>query len=235
MKKLWLLFCITLVSVCTTLGQASNFIEIIVDDTVKLQPVKIKYLISENTNYLNNIYETNDTKREENKRAPESPLALAEKKLKTNKYVYSAYSDSKTYRINNTETYDYDYLKPKSGWLVELKGVKELDHFYQLFQNDQGIEGKIVDLEFESKDIYAEMLLKRMYVKAVKEAEVLAALTGLKLGKIISVSEGNSSTGYSMMDWYKDILSLGKFNDDLLGKDLSSVYQRKLCFKFSVN
>jgi hypothetical protein len=235
MKKLGLLFFMVMVTVSGAVSQTSNFIEVTVDDTIKLKAIKISYLISENPYSFNESYETNDTKREENKRAPESPLALAEKKLKANKYTYSAYNESKNYRINNTESYDYDLLKNKNGWLVELNGVKELEAFYNLFQNEKGIEGKIVDVVFESKDQYAEILLKRLYTKAQKEAEVLAGLAGLKIGKIMSVSEASSNTSYSMMDWYKDILSFGKFEDSFFGKDLSTVYNRKLTFKFSVN
>lgn len=238
MKKILSIAVLGFVAHVCLVAQATSFIEITVEDTMKLKAINIKYLISESPYSTNYTYDANDTKKEENKRAPQSVLGDIEKILKTNKYNYSKYTETKNYKISSSEDYGYDYGLTKNGnpgWLVEVKTTQELEDLYNLLKDQKGITGKIIDVQMESKDTYLELSMTRLYNKAKKEAELLASLTGLKLGKVISVSELTSNNSYSMMDWYKDILSFGKYDEGLFGKDLTSVYSRKLTFKFETN
>lgn len=234
MKKLFALFIIATTASAGIIAQNVNFIEITVEDTVRLKPVKIKYLITDSgTDYTNDY---SDYKKEENKHAPQTNIPAAEKVLNSNKYSFTKYSETKTFRI---DSYNYDTYKKKTdigyGLLVEVNSVRDLENLYNLMKDQKGINGKILDVTFESKDTYIDPLFKSLFAKAQNEALMLASLTGLKIGKVISVTEAGSGNAYSIMDWYKDILVLDKYEDGMFGKDLSSVYSRKFTFKFEAN
>jgi hypothetical protein len=214
-------------------AQNSNFVEITVTDTVNLNPVNIKYLITDGgTDYS---YEYDDKKKEENKYADQTALTEIEKILKNNKYSFTQHAETKTYKIGESYSYDLYNKKTGSGLLIELKSVKELENLYALLKDQKGINGKILDVSFESSDNYIDPLFKRLFAKAQKEAQVLGTLTGLKIGKVIHVSEISSNETYSIWDWYQDILAFGKYEDGLFGKELTKLYTRKMTFKFEAN
>jgi hypothetical protein len=218
-------------AILTTPAQNSNFIEITVEDTVNLKPTKIKYLITDS----GTEYTYDDQKKEENKHADQTKLTQIEKILNNNKFSFTKYAETKNYKIGDTYSYDLYNLKGGAGLLVELNSIKELENFYVLLKDQKGINGKILDVDFESKDNYIEPLFKRLFAKAQKEVQALGALTGLKIGKVLSISETGSDDTYSIMDWYQDILAFGKYEDGMFGKNLAKLYTRKLTFKFEAN
>lgn len=232
MNKPIALLLILFAVIANTYSQTSNFVEITVQDTVNLKPVKIEYLITEGSTDYTYDYENN--KKEENKYANNGKLASVEKILNSNKFSFSQYSGSKNYKIGDLYNYDL-YGKSGSGLLVQLNSVKELENLYNLLKDQKGINGKILDISFESSDNYIETLFKRMHAKALKEAQLLGTLTGVKIGKVISVTEKTSDESYSIMNWYQDLLTLGKYEDGMFGKELTKVYTRKMTFKFEAN
>src|SRR5688572_15920189 len=104
MKKLLLSSMISAAVMLTLSAQNSNFIEITVEDTINLQPVNIKYLISDAGS--DNSYNYDDKKKEENKYADQSQFSQVEKILNNNKYSVSKYAETKSYRIGDSYSYD---------------------------------------------------------------------------------------------------------------------------------
>lgn len=243
MKKVLIVVWLVVANMMNAISQ-NSFIEVTVEDTVILKPIKISYLIitnPSNTTEALDLYR--DEKKEELKRAPKNYLAEAEKKLKNNGFVYSKttfdkfqlleYNKLKNYKINNYDyEYDYDNKESEEGLIVELKSLEELDKLFSTLRDQKGIKGEIFNVVQESKDKYRESLIKKLYTKAQKEASILADLSGSKIGKLISAEEPTNNS-YTIWDWYKEILSFGKFSD-VVEVNLHQIYTCKFTFKFEL-
>src|SRR5688500_16016213 len=134
MKTSAILFMIIAMFVNGTFAQNSNFIEITVADTVTLKPVNIQYLITDDGGDYGYIYD--DKKKEENKYADQTKLTQVEKILNSNKFTFSNYAKSKSYRISDND-YDIYSKKEGAGLLVQLKSIKELESLYSLLKDQK--------------------------------------------------------------------------------------------------
>ena len=222
MKTRLQLMIIFLALTFTSAAQEPRYIETTVSDTVKLNPLSFTYEISVGNESYNYDYSAllgiDDTSKSVNMT---DVLSL----LKKEKFTLSTDADN-SYTLPKTPP-------TKLTVVVALNSPTELDRLCKLLSNLNGVSGKITSTEYESPTIYAEVLFKRLYDKALSEATILAKISGSQVGRMISASEPTDVySGY--MDWIKELSSVSSLDLFGLNKHLYKVFTRKLSFRFEL-
>ena len=222
MKTRLHLIIIFLAMTFTAAAQEPRYIETTVSDTVKLNPLSFTYEISAGNESYNYDYSAllgiDDTSKSVNMT---DVLSL----LKKEKFTLSTDADN-SYTLPKTPP-------TKLTVVVALNSPTELDRLCKLLSNLNGVSGKITSTEYESPTIYAEVLFKRLYDKALSEATILAKISGSQVGRMISASEPTDVySGY--MDWIKELSSVSSLDLFGLNKHLYKVFTRKLSFRFEL-
>ena len=138
-----------------------------------------------------------------------------------------------TYKVSGSSDYSISAQAAQPGILVMLKNENELKSLYKLLSAKQGITGKIKEISYEPLSKYYNDLYKRLYAKAMAQANMLAGITGNSVGKLISVSDVKNELD-SILDWYKDLMK--KMPIDLFGTPQISAKTEevRMTFKFEL-
>jgi hypothetical protein len=206
----------------SSFSQELRYIDIIVADTVLLQPVSYTYQISVGDSY--NIYDIDFYQKDSIKDVPPE-ISDIEKDLKKENFTYT------TAGVN-----DYSLSKSRkenSILLVTLKNKHELDRLIKLLRPIKGISGKITDVKLESPVKYYPEMFKSLYNKAVEQTTSLATVSGNQIGRMLSVSEVKCEWE-GLFDKVNQLSKKNPYESWFMQTDLFSQFIRKLEFRFEL-
>ena len=190
MKKILFVFTflISISSFCQ-----EKFIEVEVQDTITLKPIKFEYIIS-----INSPQEVFDEEGNYNrdiiKNYREEKKVELKKLLKSKKYDFEVTEDS-NFEINS----DYVYFVPNDDFTVTVNSLERFKKLRDQLKVLGYISARVGNVEYEgeSNKEFERKLLKKLIDEAKDKAGYIASLSGLKLGDIVEVKEVKEIDGFS--------------------------------------
>lgn len=170
--------------ICTGVFAQQGFIEIEVSDTITMKPKSMDYQVTINADTFID-YSTDDYDIDPDKLKVEMDEKMMELSLFLSKKKYSF----KELTGNKEPLYKPYYVD--KGYLIHANNQAELDKIMADLKTLDYISGSVKNIDYGDESPYEEELLKRLVAKANKKAKLLATQTGLTLGKIIEIKEGN--------------------------------------------
>ncbi|RYJ43697.1 SIMPL domain-containing protein [Flavobacterium beibuense] len=205
----------------------SKFIEVVVNDTVSLEPVRfqvnfVAVTVEYDTVVFNQDYDPL-VQQENNKNILQGIKA----KLEKNKYKVTPLDNSKANIFS-----DNFWSSGKQGWTVFVNGKEELDALKEVFDSEEQVATDVVVLSYADEEKAEERLIKKLIDKARKRANVIAYNSQLKVGSIIEVRE--EANGYFGEMNIGDIYLQLARNKMGLGTDYTGSINKTFIVKFSV-
>lgn len=186
------------------LGMAQNgYIEVEVRDTFALKPMSYEYLVGlDDTDvYAFEAAETYNPKKEKERKA-KAFKALKQKLTDLGVSFVLDHSDS--YIIQPS-------MEMYSDLKIKVDTEQELKELVQKLATIEGLRGSLGIIQYKESSVQEDELLELLIRKAQAKAQKIAALTGQKLGKVISVAEvpETDETNLNIMDTYLVALGSG--------------------------
>lgn len=207
----------------TAFSQEPRFIEIVATDTVSLKATQIVYEITMggSMDYLNISM------------PPDVSDGGNTAKTTINDVTRILTKEKFMYEVDGSKDYTISDKKDQSVITVTLKNETELKKLIEAFKDLNGISGRISTVSYEPLSMYREMLFKRLYAKALKEANMLGAVSGNMIGRMISAKEV-ADTMDTYTNWYTELLKnmpYSLFPGQEVSKKVETV---KFAFKFEL-
>jgi len=164
-------------------GFAQNgFIEIEIKDSIRMKPVKFEYNVQIGDSQFRNFDSKTGVGQDSTKIKMNKKFDELEKFLNKRKY--------KIRPLNNSKYQIHDYVGFwKYGFAVELETSKDLEKLTSELKTLDYITGSIGEIEYDENVLSEKRLVKKILDKAKLKANMIAELTGLKLGRIIEFKE----------------------------------------------
>ncbi|TCI84997.1 hypothetical protein [Tenacibaculum sp. M341] len=179
----------------------TGFIEVEVRDSIKLKASKYEYLIeiTQNNDYL---YSNDNTDVIATRKKIKEKTVLQKKEieafLKEKNYKYRF--PENLYLINNNSLFD------DKSFVITVFNSSEINKLRTDFKQFDYINIRLIETLYEPKDEgeAEKRLFKKLIKKATEKASMIAALSGLKLGKIIEFKEVKEidNLTFNIMDVY---------------------------------
>jgi len=210
----------------TVISQNERYVEVVSIDTLVLKPVKFHYqiTISKLSTEIDVYGDLMDSQDPEKYTEGKTLFEIATL-LKKEKFDFS---------IGESKKSPLSYNKPDSSIVAVLEGEQELNRIKLLISDENGAEGAIIDVEYESPAKYQEGSYRRLYSRALNQATSLAKITKNEIGDIISISEFNSNDSNSWMDLYKGIMEEAAFGLFGQSKEDGKSEIVKMIFRFEL-
>jgi len=204
----------------------NGFIEIEVKDSIRMKPIKFEYnvQISERNFYSydeNGAIGTDSTKIKMQEKYKELELFLKNK-------MYNIRP------LNSAEYQIHDFAGIwKLGFAVELQTSKELEKLTTELKTLDFISGSVGEIEYGNTESHEKRLFSKILEKAKLKGQMIAGLTGQKLGKVIELKEGTEFENLSVnvRDIY--LTALQKKNWDVNKNILFGQHWKTAIIKFS--
>ncbi|MEZ4809195.1 MAG: hypothetical protein R2819_02440 [Allomuricauda sp.] len=176
MKKTFLLLLFT-----TTLGfSQEKFIEVLVKDTIVLEPISFEYIIKSDIGF--DFEEMNRENRTELiKKSDKKVLDF----LKKGDYKFEE-------NQINTLFASFAGSQPKS-YTVFIPNLSSKESFIENVENTGGLEFYLENTNYRQNELTEERIYSKLLEKATKRAELLGRVGKLKIGEIIEISETKAS------------------------------------------
>ncbi len=200
----------------------TGFIEVEVRDSIKLKASKYEYLIeiTQNNDYL---YSNDNTDVVATRKKIKEKTALQKKEieafLKEKNYKYRFPENH--YLINNNSLFN------DKSFVITVFNSSEINKLRTDFKRFDYINVRLIETLYEPKD--EGKAEKRLFKKLIKKALMIAALSGLKLGKIIEFKEVKEidNLTFNIMDVY----AMSKRNNN--SRSLVHIDSKAIVVKFA--
>lgn len=161
--------------------------------------------------------------------------SAAEAKTYEDRFLSLVKSNGFTYRLSSTEhTQDYSGNSNKTfevnTYLLQLKAA-DMERYYKMADGHNGWSGSPKEAHYGDASSASPRLMRKLHEQAKREAEALVAVTGGRLGKVISVQEIPRNEGSVLEQLFK--LEKGGDKDDVL-MQLGSSSQTTMAFRFEL-
>lgn len=189
----------------TLLHSQSPFIEVMVTDTLVLEPTSIVYRVSSGTSstFMGIRMPYDDTESAVPKQDLNTVLLL----LKKNKFNVEEEAPT-DYTIGNTGM-GTKASKPTASLLVTMHSEAELRRCVELLSGLEGISGSVATVRHASVESQLPAFHKAVLAQARTEAQAIAKASDLELGRVISVQERPSGGTDNYMDMMRDMMKRG--------------------------
>lgn len=223
MRCITLLLCF-LPYLATAQAPAPRTIELAVSDTLFLEPSSITYSVTAggSMNFMGmelpygRGQDTSNT-------VPLDPV-LAE--LKAEKFN-AQWAGPRGYELNAA--------KPQTPeLLVQLRTTAELDRLMALLRKTPGISGSLKNMKYASAEPQYPAFYEELVVKARREATAVAAASGLRLGKVMGVSEVPTSLNDPYSQMMQKMMKQMPFDMFKSDEDVRKADVRTLLIRFEV-
>jgi hypothetical protein len=229
MKRIFITI-IAMVNFAIAFSQQENeFVEVIVKDTIKINPDEIIYsLILEDNSpevYVSNIVITDKASKKTGKTFDSEKTREKIRKLITDEKVDTL--NISDYTVKN----EFYTNRIKTQFLLRFTNINQLLAFVKEIKPLSNILGYVVSKKSAQTDSYQNMLTKRLLAKAFNDALYIAEQSKKTIGKLIQVSDEKSEstiggwTSYPPLSRYTDVT----LPDD----DIQITIQRTLRVKYS--
>lgn len=169
----------------------SGFIELEIKDSIRMKPINFEYNVQISESKFNRYDKNGEIGKDSAK------IKMQEKYKELELFL-----ENKNYKIrplNNSEFQIHDFVGFwKLGFAVELKTSKQLEKLTTELKTLDYITGSVGEIEYGDRELEEERLFSKILEKANKKAQMIASLTGQKLGKIIEVREGKEVDNISV-------------------------------------
>jgi hypothetical protein len=203
-------------------AQESRFIELTVSDTVVLKSIGYTYQIDIGQQFefmgLKIPQDNNDQDK------PTTSITEVTDLLKKGNFPYSL-SSEKNYSLSGSST--------QPSILIDVTTENELKSLTDLLKQQPGISGKIKEVKYESMSKYHDQIYNNLYVKALRQATLLANISGNSIGALLSISEAKSSTN-DYLDMYNQILKIMPVKMQVETNVFEKSEEIKMVFKFEL-
>ena len=181
-----------LVLLITNFGIAQNgFIEIEIKDSLRIKPIKFEYDVQISESKFSSYEENALIVKDSAKIKMQEKYQELELFLKNRKY--------KIRPLNNSEFQIHDFAGFwKYGFAVELQTSKELEKLTTELKTLDFINGSVGEIEFGDYELYEKKLFAKILEKSKIKGQMIAELTGQKLGRIIEFREGKEAENVSI-------------------------------------
>ncbi len=187
MKKIIYLFLLI-----SNFGFGQNgFIEIEIKDSVRIKPINFEY----NVQISESKFISHDVKGVVGKDSTKIKMQEKYKELE----IFLKNKNYKIRPLNNSEFQIHNYAGFwKLGFAVELQTSKELEKLTTELKTLDFITGSVGEIEYGDNEIHDKRLFSKILEKAKRKGQMIAGLTGQKLGKIIELREGKEVENISV-------------------------------------
>ena len=169
----------------------NGFIEIEIKDSIRIKPIKFEYNVQIGDSKFRNYDSKTGSNQDSTKLKMNEKYEELESFLNKGKY--------KIRPLNNSKYQIHDYVGFwKYGFAVELETSKDLEKLTTELKRLDYITGSIGEIEYDENVLSEKRLVKKILVKAKEKANMIAELTGLKLGRIIEFREGKATENLDM-------------------------------------
>ena len=169
----------------------NGFLEIEVKDSIRIKPIKFEYNVRINESEFTSIDENGAV-----------GMDSAKAKMYIKYKELEVFLEDRKYKIrplNNAEFQIHDFAGFwKYGFAVELRTSKELEKLTTELKTLDFISGSVGEIEYGNSELNERRLFSKVLEKARRKGEMIAALTGQKLGAIIELREGTEAENMSV-------------------------------------
>lgn len=211
MKKL--LFTIIFI---TSISHSQNkFIEIEVRDTIRLEASKYEYHIelTESFEYMGLALQDEEYDLSFIKENKKMKLFQLKEFLVENNYDFKSFNDN-NYKLNNNPYFT------SNGYKITLNSLDEVSSLVTKLKKFDFINGNIANVTFIDNDASERKLFEKLISKAKKKAQMIAEISGQKIGNIIQFTEVKEIDDFTFnfMDIYLTSQSTRdwNFNDNFI-------------------
>lgn len=161
--------------------------------------------------------------------------SAAEAKTYEERFLSLVTSNGFTHRLSSTEhTQDYSGQSGKTfevnTYLVQLKAA-DMERYYKMADGHQGWSGSPKQAHYGDAASASPRLMKKLFDNARRKADALVAVTGGRLGKVISAQELPRSEGSVLEQLFK--LDKGGDKDEMM-MQLGSSESTTMAFRFEL-
>jgi len=214
---------------------AGRFIEVLVTDTVHLPFAGMDYEVRMPGPF--DLAAATDMGEEPSERAISKALddASARAVAAETKFKSAMDAGGFAYKLSSSEnTMDYQYGTDRSfevnTYVVTLTKPDEFDRFNSYMQDEEQITFSPKNMRYGPASDQAPRIMRKLYDQARKKAEALVAVTGGRLGAVISAQEVKRDEGSFLEQLFKMDKMGG--NDEETLRMLSSSFTTSMAFRF---
>lgn len=207
----------------------NKFIEVEVKDTIQLKPLKFMYQVKvEMSDFIDY-----DEGRDYNSQKVKNTLKIKDQELKQTLQDLG-------YQCKSSNDMGYDvggYTDlTQSGYIIELHNKQELQKIKDQVKKIEYASGTIIHTQFENPEANSQRLFKKLIAKAQQKAAMLAQLSNVKLGSIISLKEVKEIDGFSfnLMDIFIESRSSIGWNSNIDFSEFSGSYSEAIVVRYAV-
>ena len=224
-------FCFLVVLLGTALSTyGQRFIEVSVSDSVLLKPKRITFGIRLTEalpdGYSDILKLSHDAGQDEYKADQ-----IAEKQKTLNKFLAT---NKIAYYEKPADNLSLDAFKSQlATYYVDVKSVAEGQELLRKLTSFDGIKSGVMEITYDKQEATERALLQRIITKAKKDADLLAALSGVKLGAILEIKEVPDPGYYSSLplnNWH-DNYELMMY---MKSPEFRTPYTRTFIFRFQI-
>jgi hypothetical protein len=210
----------------TTSAQQQNFVEVTVSDSLHIEADEIIYLVKALDDYT-----STDTVTVDSTTFPLQPVSVSPKPdvlVEVRRIIkemgLDTLSDPSTI-VSNIRYYRIDH-----SIRVRFTSDEKLKQFINRLRQIENITGAVVKLESKEKEEAKKRLFRQIVQKAKTEAEMLAQLSGKKLGVIASIQEKEIMGGWTS---YPPLSGIPGWHTELVvSNEDRIVLQRQFAIRF---
>ena len=161
--------------------------------------------------------------------------SAAEAKTDADRVLGRLTSNGFTHRLSSTEhAQDYSGNSNRTfdvnTYLVQLKAA-DMERYYKMADGHNGWSGSPKEAHYGDASSASPRLMRKLHEQALRKAEALVAVTGGRLGNVISVQEIPRNEGSVLEQLFK--LEKGGDKDDLLMR-FGSSSETTMAFRFEL-
>ena len=179
-KSFTLIFILSLITLGNSYSQ-NRFIEVMVKDIISLKPISYEFQISSGLKFEYD-YENPNSKEEFSKKLRESEDQMTSL-LKNLGYEFNL--------NQNPEANIKLDITDKRNYLVKINDSIQKEAF-KARMKQEGYEFYMTDVKYEDKQTKIREIYTRLLKKARERAELIAELSGSKIGELAEISESKS-------------------------------------------
>lgn len=140
-----------------------------------------------------------------------------------------------THRLSSTEQVeDYGYGTGRkfdmNTYLVQLKNTAEMERFFKAIEGTPELVGNIGGQHFGDPSPAAPRLMRKLHDHALAEAEALAAVTGGRLGPLISAQEVERNEGSIL----EQLFLMERSGEEEVQRRMASTHSTTMAFRFEL-
>lgn len=216
--------------------KCQNFIDILVTDTIFVKAKEIHYTVKVSSALSEELYDEDERsyKPSEYNKKLKAVIEQKEKDLlqffKTNGIAYTISPDATTAFVINANINNQG-----NNYVIKLRNREELVKTYALLKQLDYIDSYISNYEYDYQEKQEITLFEKNYKKAFDKVNKFAAITNVKVGKLLQIEEIENQQIFApflIPGWHTYVSEITGQMADM--NNLETFYDKKYRFRFEL-